>query len=342
MLNSIKKTNAWKRVSQSYIYVYMREISKIKKIIKKYQKKYSFALASDIINERRLNKVPYDEYFLFGFDNCTNNKERHSYVTDIERVEFANKLNKSENDHIFYDKYITYEVFGKFYGRDVLRIKSYDDKAQFEKFISRHPKFISKPIDGGCGKGIKIFDTSAEKSKDLLLKKLLNEYKGKCIIENLIIQAEEMKSLHPESVNTLRVPTVRFDDRVEIIHPFLRVGQGGSVTDNAGSGGIICAFDPCSSEVFATADEFGNTYNIQPDTKKQLIGFKIPRWNEACAMVKELAYFVPDNRYCSWDLALTEKGWIMVEVNAKGQFVWQYATKIGFRDEMNAILNELT
>ena len=293
-----------------------------------------------MINERRYNNVPYEEYFLFEFDHI-NEQERRSFVTDYERVEIANSLNLPKNDPIFYDKEITYKIFGKYYYRDVLRIKSYEDKNLFIEFISKHPSFICKPIDGGCGVGIKIVNVLSEESEEALFEKLIFDYKGKCIIEELIVQAEEMNVLHPHSVNTVRVPSIRFDDRVEIVHPFLRVGKGGNITDNAGSGGIICSIDSNDGIVTATADEFGNTYDIHPDTKEKLIGFKVPRWNEAVELVKELAQIVPDNRYCSWDLALTEKGWVMVEVNAKGQFVWQYATKIGFRNEINNILSEL-
>ena len=36
-----------------------------------------------------------------------------------------------------------------------------------------------------------------------------------------------------ESVNTLRMPTVLFKDRTDIIHPVLRVGRGGNIVDNS-------------------------------------------------------------------------------------------------------------
>jgi len=340
VFGKFKLTKTWKIISKSFLYVYLRENKRIKKIINQFNHKCTFALVSDMINERRKNSVPYDEYFLFGFDSA-NDSERRSFVTDIERVDVANSLNLSKNDPIFYDKGLTYEIFGEYYGRDVLRLKSYDDKDAFLKFIFAHPKFICKPIDGGCGVGIKIIDISLEESEELLFEKLIREYKGKCIIEELIIQADELKALHESSVNTVRVPSIRFDNRVEIVHPFLRVGKGGNITDNAGSGGIICALDSHTGTVIATADEFGNKYDVHPDTNQALLGFKIPRWEEAVELVNKLAQIVPDNRYCSWDLALTENGWIMVEVNAKGQFVWQYATKVGFREEMNEMLKEL-
>ncbi len=338
MLSKIKKTALWKKLS--CIYIFKRDIKEIKQTIKQFNRKCSYSLVKDMIIERRYYNVPYREYFLFQFD-CVDKERRRSFVTDVERVQIASSLNLPENDHIFYDKGITYEIFGKFYYRDVLIIKSHEDKKSFLEFISKHQSFICKPTDGGCGKGIRIVNVLDEESEESLFEKLISDYEGKCIIEELIVQAEEMKALHPHSVNTVRVPSIRFDDRVEIIHPFLRVGKGGKITDNAGSGGIICAIDYISGMVTAAADEFGNTYDVHPDTKEALIGFKVPRWDEAVELVKDLAQIVPDNRYCSWDLALTENGWSMVEVNAKGQFIWQYATKNGFRNEINNILQEL-
>ncbi len=337
MLDKIKKTVLWKKAT--YVYAFIRDNKKIRGLINQFNRKSSLKLICDVLSEGRNNKVPYQEYFLFDFDRISKEKRR-SFVSDYERIEIANSMNLSKNDPIFYDKGLTYEVFGKFYHRDVLRIKSYEDKESFIKFLSKHKSFICKPIDGGCGKGIKIVNVTSENSEELF-EKLIVDYNGKCIVEELIVQAEELRALHPHSVNTVRVPSIRFDDRVEIVHPFLRVGKGGSITDNAGSGGIICAVDSESGIVTATADEFGNTYDIHPDTNVALLGLQVPRWNEAVELVKELAQIVPDNRYCSWDLALTDNGWSMVEVNAKGQFIWQYATKVGFRSEINNLLSEL-
>ena len=58
-------------------------------------------------------------------------------------------------------------------------------------------------------------------------------------------------------------------------------------------------------------------------------------------MAKELALIVKGNRYAGWDLALTEKGWVMIEGNARGQFVWQIPSGKGFLKEANQILERL-
>lgn len=58
-------------------------------------------------------------------------------------------------------------------------------------------------------------------------------------------------------------------------------------------------------------------------------------------IAKELALIVKGNRYSGWDLALTDKGWVMIEGNARGQFVWQMPRQKGFLEDANKILKRL-
>ncbi len=319
-----------------------RDISKIKHTLSLFGVKQRMNLIFDMVNERRLNDIPYDEYLLFNFHNIKDKAIRASFVSDIERVQIANLLNDSSNEPIFYDKGLTYKTYRRFYKRDVLRITDSSDLILFKDFIYKHKSFIAKPIDGGCGVGIKIihFDDKKDSSEELF-NRLNTDYNNKCIVEEFIQQDDSLSKFHPQSVNTVRVPTIRFDNRVEIFHPFFRIGQGGCITDNAGSGGIICALDVKTGEIIATADEFGNKYDSHPDTHQQLLGVKLPHWEELIRLSKEMALVVPTNRYSSWDLALTESGWELVEANARGQFVWQYATQIGFKEEITRVLEEI-
>lgn len=59
-------------------------------------------------------------------------------------------------------------------------------------------------------------------------------------------------------------------------------------------------------------------------------------------MAIELARQIPSNRYAGWDLALTKNGWLMIEENARGQFVgWQIPMQKGFRKEWNELTKGL-
>ena len=105
-----------------------------------------------------------------------------------------------------------------------------------------------------------------EQTPEEYLAKLQQDYPYGFVLEELIRQCQEMAALHPESVNTVRIPTLRFDDHVQIVHPFLRVGRGKSVVDNGMSGGILCTIDPETGIVKNTADERGVHYVEIPES----------------------------------------------------------------------------
>lgn len=297
------------------------------------------ALVQDMLKEARKYRFSFGEYLMFHFDQISFEKRR-TFVADRERISYCERMNNMKNMIIFDDKAATYRKYQKYYHRDMIEVKSINDYAVFSKFTDQHERFIVKPFDGACGRGIQIL--SAEQDRKGQLQELCKQYANGFVAEELIVQAEEMSQFHRESVNTLRMPTIRFDDRIEIIHPFWRIGRGNSVVDNAGSGGIACAIDVETGKVIAAADEKGNQYTVHPDSGVQLIGFQLPRWDEAKAMAKELAMVLPDNRYTGWDFALTDQGWILQEANDRGGFInFQLPTQTGFRSEIEAIMREL-
>jgi hypothetical protein len=299
-------------------------------------------IIDDIIDMAKKYRFSADEYFYYHFENKSED-ERKKFISDLNRIDFCESLNQSKNLHIFDDKMKSAEVFGKYYGRDVCSVKSIKDFERFKEFIKKHNKFIVKPLTGTCGKGIKIVSLSENDKNEICA--LINEYSGRMqdglIAEQIIVQDPSMAQFHPSSINTVRVATVKYDEGVEVIASFFRMGRSGSIVDNAGAGGIFGTIDIEAGTVIAVADELGNDYTNHPDTGAQIVGFVIPHWEEAKTLAKELATVVKGNRYAGWDLALTEHGWIMVEGNARGQFVWQIPTQKGFLDEAKAILNRL-
>lgn len=285
---------------------------------------------------------PPEEYFILQLEGKSDEKV-NEYVSDFEHVEIAEKMNKAKNQAIFDDKVLTYKYFKQYYHRACVFAESSKNGAQkMRVFLIQHGDFIMKPIERAGGNGIEIVHKNDKKALEVAIDKLLNHYKYGVFIEQLIDQDNTMEMLHPQSVNTVRIPIIRVSEEETIIfHPFLRIGRGNAVVDNAGSGGIICALDEKTGIVVATRDEYGVSYETHPESNVQILGFQVPRWNEAVDTARELAQVIPTNRYTGWDLALTENGWVMVEGNARGQFVWQYATLEGCRDEMRELFEKM-
>lgn len=301
-------------------------------------------IIEDMLVEAKQYSFGFDEYFMYRFYKMPK-AERRTYVSDRERTAYCERMNNPHNMIIFDDKSLTYKYYKKYYHRDLIGCFKRDVKTinSFTSFFDKHPKFIVKPFDGACGVGIKIVDYSLEKTEPLtVFDQLLEEYTRGFVVEELIIQCKELAAFHPESVNTVRITTIKFDDRIEVIHPFIRTGRGDAVVDNGGSGGIICSLDPETGVIIGAADETGEDYIVHPDSGLQLIGYEVPKWNEAVNLVKELVNVLPDQRYMGWDLALTDSGWVMQEANDRGAFVgFQLPIHKGFKSEIEKIVKEL-
>ena len=299
-------------------------------------------IAKDMLTEARKHEVVFDEYIFHHFYGKSQ-EQRREYIPILEGAWYCERLNQPKNQIIFDDKGNTYEVFKKYYHRDLVEVIKWTDKEKedFEAFVAKHPRFIIKPFSGANGVGIRIVDESLEGPFEKMYGALKKEFKSGFVAEELIIQAKELSEVNASSVNTMRVITIRMDDRVEILPCVWRVGQGGKCVDNGGSGGIFCVLDD-NGKVMSTADEKGRSYEVHPDSKVPLIGFQVPRFEEAKQLARELATVVPDNRYCGWDIALTEDGWILQEANSHGGIVAiQCPLGRGIRKEMDALMNEL-
>ena len=285
----------------------------------------------------------FEEYFLFDYESLTN-EERLKFVPEYDKNVFCDSVNNSKQADIFYSKWETYKVFREFFKRDAILVKGLadTDSDNVNEFVKKHQSFIMKPINAACGKGIQLVRASSIEEAKNKLENVLKELNTPYIVEELIVQSQDMAKLHPNSVNTIRITTINYGDEIEIIHPFMRTGQGGNFVDNGGSGGIIAAINPNEGRVIAAIDELNHEYTEHPNSHEQLVGFMIPKWNEAISFAKKLASVLPDIKYVGWDLALTENGWVIVEGNDKGAFIgFQLPIHKGFKPELDLIKKKL-
>lgn len=282
------------------------------------------------------------EYFSYHYKFLTR-KERRKYVLNWEKDVFANKVNNERVHTLLDDKYASFLHFREFYQREVVLINFDDDLSKAKSFFNRHPKAIVKKNTGGGGHAVQIVDVHNYSSIDALYFSLKNQYHSKKIVlEELIQQDSKMGSLHPQSVNTLRMSAIRIAEDILFFHPFMRIGRGDSIVDNGGRGGILAAIDEKTGCIIAAVVEDGTDYTVHPDTNIPLIGFQIPFWEEAKAFTIKLMEALPEGVYISWDIALSEKGWVMIEGNSRGQFLGQQSPiHKGVRDEFEEIKKKL-
>ena len=310
-------------------------------------KKYMRSLRRDMTHCLMKYGSYYDEYFQYGFEG-KDDKYRSSFITEGIRMSFYPRMNDPKNTNMLENKYLTYKKFKDFFKRDIICIRknrelNEDSLKELREFSEKHREYIVKPIYAAFGKGVHMDKIENYAS----LEEAFEEYSTSgAVLEEIIEQRLEMAIIHPQSVNTLRIPTVIVKDekgesRVELFNPTLRVGQHDSVVDNFSAGGISALIDTRTGKIFTDgADKKGHSFRKHPDTGVSFMGFQIPDWDEAVNMVKQAAMMVPGNHYCGWDLAYTAaQGWCMVEANCTAQMGgMQLVTKTGRRWELEALI----
>lgn len=173
---------------------------------------------------------------------------------------------------------------------------------------------IVKPSDGVAGKGIQ--KISVKKYEDIrVLYSYLNK-KGLDLAEENITQHAKMNQLNPSSVNTIRVITVRSNNKTDIIAAVLRIGINNHV-DNFSAGGVAAPIDTKQGIIKddAVTKYTSIKYAFHPITRHPIKGFQIPYWEEVVNMVEQASTIVPEVGTVGWDIAVTRDGPELIEGN---------------------------
>ena len=90
-----------------------------------------------------------DEFFLYHYEDLTP-EQRRSFVPEYEKNVFCNKVNDYRSSQVFKSKWLTYQAFREFFGRDCCLVSESLLDCRDEKimsFLSKHSDFISRPSE---------------------------------------------------------------------------------------------------------------------------------------------------------------------------------------------------
>lgn len=334
--------------------------SKKKKIITPYMKKWKKYLAPTIVemndifinaplykdkNDKEEIKVDMlfcrlaygfipSEYVSFELENKTP-QERKAFVSDIDTNVFGYSVNNIRELQKILDKGDCAKHFKTYFKRDFIVIEKDKDWVLFHEFVKKHPIFVEKRVFSSMGKGTRLVDiNSVNITEKDYFRQLIES--GKYLLEERVVQSNVMARFNKSSVNTIRCITFTTNNGVEVPYCFMRAGRNGSFVDNGGSGGLLIGVDPHDGTVFSDGyDEYKSKYIAHPDTGIKFKGCKIPEWNNLINLCKSAAEQEKEIGYLSWDLAHTDSGWVVIEVNEVGQFIGpQIVMRKGIKEEL--------
>ena len=105
----------------------------------------------------------------------------------------------------------------------------------------------------------------------------------------------------------------------KITQTYIRIGSTKTgFTDNVGYGGICAMIDPENGEIYQPETIVDHVYYpcpTHPDTGTVIGGRLIPCWDEAKKLVLDISRYMPEMEYLGYDVAITEDGPQIIEIN---------------------------
>ena len=280
---------------------------------------YDFAEAK-ILEAKKRTGVAYTEYFFYHFYELDEKTQEEVFLAShSKKIKQRYDVNK-ESIAWTYDKGLTNEIFGE-YLRRAWCINNKISKKEFVKKFKDCGKVIYKPIKGGGGRSVAAFAITPENAEELYDEiSILPEG----LVEEYIIQHPEMNKLCSSSVNSIRIATISSNSKpvtrdgahMDVAYAALRIGGGSSVVDNFHSGGMAVAIDLDTGVVPTDAANMeGEFFKAHPVSGTVFKGFQVPYFKEALEMVREAMKKTGIEGYLGWDIAISENGPVLVEIN---------------------------
>lgn len=265
---------------------------------------------------------------------------RKSFVTWRKHKLIQKKFNNIHFIKYFRDKSLFNIIFCDFLGRQSFKLSDISCE-DFGKLVLQNKELFIKDVNGYCGHGIAVV-----KCRDINYVDFYKMFDSKesqnILVETLINQNRVLSSLHPFSINTIRVTTIydQNKDKLYLMNARLRIGNFKNRVDNFHQGGLCATIDLCSGIVDSPAyDKNGNKYLTHPVTGVQIIGLQIPYWNELKDFVEKIVRAVPQVGYVGWDIVIQESGKLsIVEGNDNEDHDIQQIANVGIWRQYKSLL----
>lgn len=276
-------------------------------------------------------------YFPYGLDvkskqECNGYLNYEPFYNKRESLNFSNKVNCT---CILRDK-ILFNIFANGIGIATPENEFYTVNGQLFDFKTKkqltvdelcqkdHDLFC-KLVDGECGNGVfqlhiqqgKVFINGNLSAREELEKRFSQ---GRYIAQTVIKQHSLMDQLHPQSINSMRLITVRSlkDRTIHVFPSILRIGTGNSIVDNTSQGGLAVGVDLQTGRLKQYGfykPQFGLKVDIHPDSHIRFDQFVIPHFKEAVSQAVYFHSMLPGLHSVGWDIAIGDNGPIFIEGN---------------------------
>ncbi len=185
--------------------------------------------------------------------------------------------------------------------------------------------FIKPSVETGSGKGCSVIDihngidSVSGETVDDLLKHIGNNY----VVQERLVCHSSIQKIYSHSVNTFRVITYRWKDRIYTMPVIMRIGRGNSTIDNAHAGGMFIAVNDDGTLHKTAFTEFRDTFDAHPDTNLIFDRYRIDNFDKVLAAALHLHSLVPQLGVYNWDFTINTDGDpVLIEANTEAGSIW--------------------
>jgi len=231
-----------------------------------------------------------------------------------------------------------------------LSVSYFYELQKVESKLCQLNSFVIKPASGSGGNGIVVIvDYQDDKwisisgkvyTFEMIKKHIADTIFGifsfgindTAIIEERVIQDEHITKLSPQGLADIRM----INYKGENVKAMLRIAtEASDGKANLHQGGIGLAIDLKSGKSFSAQIQRENVTH-HPDSGEPLLDIQIPYWQELSTLCEAVAEIIPMG-YLGIDIAISEKGPIILEVNARPGIEIQNISDEGMIDILESI-----
>lgn len=200
------------------------------------------------------------------------------------------------------------------------------------------PAFV-KPIDGYLSEAVFIVDgkdaqtgemrlrdaNGAPASEQQMYQVLDGGAYGGWMFQEIVKPHRAMKEVCGDRLGTVRFMTVVDQGKATLRCVVWKITSGANLADNSARlGNLMAPVDIETGVVGQPMTGIGPKFRevtTHPDTGKTLLGFQLPYWREAKSACLSLARSLPAIPLQGWDIAITDEGPVLLEINRRPSLV---------------------
>ncbi|MDO4650250.1 MAG: sugar-transfer associated ATP-grasp domain-containing protein [Eubacteriales bacterium] len=334
----------WKREYDRFLYARLKSQKNYLRLRNEMQRIYE---NSPVLQKYSWEKISGDYhkcYVLFGtepedyssFEFVDKSwRDRSHHVTRI-RLNYLRTVLNTGNQELLNDKVLFNTHWENYLKRSWCDISKVS-KEEFLALFQDKDRLVIKTKTGSGGHGVEVWEAIQKESKEELYARLKEREDG-CLVEEYYHQKGFLHELNPSSLNTVRVCTIRNQEKIEVIFAYLRCGIEGAVIDNLHSGGIRFPLDVRNGILHSGQSYSRSHIETHPTSGIRVSGQTIPNWDNVKKLCIEAHEMAPETlNFIGWDVCVSENEILLIEGNAcpgfpptlgPGDNMWKRVRKI--------------